>query len=134
MRFRLRTLLIAAAVLPPILAPLGVWGWREYLAWRNTQLRPGQVEPGYLGVKINDMPVAGVGVRVNMVRPGTPAEAGGLKAGDIITAMNSRPTRNWMEFDTEMDRTTAGIRLPIVVIRDGKKKSLVVTLARTPRR
>jgi hypothetical protein len=37
MRYRLRTLLIAAAILPPILALLSLWGWREYLAWRNMQ-------------------------------------------------------------------------------------------------
>ena len=37
MRYRLRTLLILLAVLPPILAPLGAWGWREYQAYRMRQ-------------------------------------------------------------------------------------------------
>lgn len=37
MRYRLRTLLILLAVVPPILGPLGAWGWREYQAYRERQ-------------------------------------------------------------------------------------------------
>jgi hypothetical protein len=37
MQYRLRTLLIVLAILPPILAPLGAWGWREYQAYREWQ-------------------------------------------------------------------------------------------------
>lgn len=37
MRYRLRTLLILLAVLPPMLAPIGAWGWREWQAYRQRQ-------------------------------------------------------------------------------------------------
>ncbi|MDX1947013.1 MAG: hypothetical protein SFU86_16540 [Pirellulaceae bacterium] len=37
MQYRLRTLLILLAVVPPILAPLGAWGWREWQAYRERQ-------------------------------------------------------------------------------------------------
>ena len=37
MRYSLRTLLIVMAVMPPILRPLGAWGWREYRAYRERQ-------------------------------------------------------------------------------------------------
>jgi len=35
MRYRLRTLLIALALLPPLLAGGWVWGWREYAQWQE---------------------------------------------------------------------------------------------------
>jgi hypothetical protein len=34
-RYRLRTLLIALAILPPLLAGSWVWGWREYRDWQE---------------------------------------------------------------------------------------------------
>jgi hypothetical protein len=37
MRYQLRSLLILLAVVPPILAPFGAWGWREYQAHRERQ-------------------------------------------------------------------------------------------------
>jgi hypothetical protein len=36
MRYRLRTLLIALALLPPLLAG-GYWQWGRYVAWRERQ-------------------------------------------------------------------------------------------------
>ena len=35
MRYKLRTLLIVLAIGPMLLAPLMVWGWREYQAYRT---------------------------------------------------------------------------------------------------
>jgi hypothetical protein len=37
MRYRLRTLLIALAILPPLLAGGWIWGWREFAEWKQHQ-------------------------------------------------------------------------------------------------
>jgi hypothetical protein len=37
MRYRLRTLMVLLALGPPVLAPLGAWGLREYQAYRERQ-------------------------------------------------------------------------------------------------
>jgi hypothetical protein len=37
MRFRLRTLLIAGAILPAVLGPVGAWAWRNYSEWLDPQ-------------------------------------------------------------------------------------------------
>jgi len=59
MRYRLRTLLIAVAIIPPVVAPLGVWAWREYLAWQNTRPDVQVLQPGYLGAILDDDEVPG---------------------------------------------------------------------------
>jgi hypothetical protein len=39
MRYRLRTLLLALAILPPLLAGGWIWGWREYRDWHERVAR-----------------------------------------------------------------------------------------------
>ena len=132
MRYRLRTLLIVLAIGPPILAPLMVWGWREYVVWRNRQsdaLLPGS---GYLGGEFDDHSPAGTGVVVLSIRPGHAAEAGGLAANDVITAINNRPCRDLGNFLAVMDQTTVGSRLTMVVTRSGKPTTLRFTLGKRP--
>src|SRR5262245_44700922 len=129
MRFRLRTLLIAAAVLPPILAPVGVWSWRAYAAWRVMPNRP--LETGYLGAVVTD-DLRPDGVRVAFVNPGTPAQAGGMIAGDVITSINRQPCRDLADLYAALGQATVGSKLRIDVLRDGQSKGVVVTLGRRP--
>src|SRR5262245_4514764 len=130
-RYTLRTLLILLAVGPPVLAPVGVWAWRKYDAWRNMR-SVGVSQVGYLGALIDDDPDVGPGVKVTEVRPGGPAEAGGLRAGDVISSINKRPCRDIDGIDTEISKFTVGERLPLVVSRNGKSITLVVTLGKRP--
>jgi hypothetical protein len=132
MRYHLRTLLIVLAIGPPILAPLMVWGWREYVAWRNRQaegLSPGS---GYLGGEFDDHSPAGTGVAVLSIRPGHAAQAGGLVAGDVIAAINNRPCRDLNDFLIVVDEETVGSRLTMVVTRSGKPTTLRFTLGKRP--
>jgi predicted metalloprotease with PDZ domain len=129
MRYRLRTLLILVAVMPPIVAPLGVWAWREYLAWQNMQ-SAGRVTTGYLGAMLDDEGVRGV--QVIAVRPGSPAEVGGMMNGDVITSLNNRTCRNLDEFDALLAKSSTGSKVPILVLRGGQSKTLVVTLEKRP--
>src|SRR5690349_11221492 len=50
---------------------------------------------GYLGAKLDNVDDQGkTGVRVTEVVAGTPAEAGGLKSDDVITAINGKSVVN----------------------------------------
>jgi len=130
-RYKLRTLLILLAIGPPMLAPLMVWGWREYVAWYNTRMDALVPGTGYLGGEFDDPPGVG-GVQVNAVRRGFAAEAGGLMAGDVITAINNRPCNGVMDLDVALDQATVGTTLIMVVSRSGSQKTLRVTLGRRP--
>jgi S1-C subfamily serine protease len=127
-RYRLRTLLIGLATLPPILAPLMVWGWREYNVWRDRQSH--DLEPGYLGVAYTDS--SGGGVIVKNVRPGCAAESAGLMVGDVITAVNNRPCPDQGEFFAVLDKSKVGGTFAMTVNRNGQETTVDATLRRKP--
>lgn len=132
MRYRLRTLLILLAVLPPILAPVFVWSWREYMAWRNTPPSRSIIPAGYLGAELDDTGSQGLGVQVMAVRPGSPAESAGLLRGDVISQVNYKRCRDLDDYDAAKGRLGPGSLLPLVVTRNGTQKSLTVKLGKRP--
>ena len=68
------------------------------------------------------------GVLVNKVHEETPAAASGIKAGDIITAVDGRPVRRPGDIRRALMENEPGDTVPITVIRDGGEKTLDVTL------
>jgi S1-C subfamily serine protease len=54
---------------------------------------------GYLGAELDDEGEQGRGVRVKSVRPGAPAEKSGLKANDLITAIDGKRITNLDDYD-----------------------------------
>jgi hypothetical protein len=132
MRFRLRTLLILLALLPPVLAPFILRGWRAYVASRN-QARVIALprEKGYLGGEFEDAP-DGPGVFVFAVRPGSAAEASGLKERDVITVLNDQPCHNVDELFAVLDKSSVGTTLTMSVIRDGGDATVRSTLRKQP--
>src|SRR5262245_27654677 len=50
---------------------------------------------GYLGAKFENDIDPTRGAKIQLVRPGTPAEGAGLKVGDYISAINGKPTLTW---------------------------------------
>lgn len=85
---------------------------------------------GYLGAELDDEEAA-KGVRVKHVRPGTPAQAGGLVANDLITSINGKPVANLDAYD-EVAVGPPGTRLQIMVDRGGRPQSVTVTLGTRP--
>ena len=125
MRFRLRTLLIAVAILPPIVAPVSVWVWHKI-----EEARQASLEPGYMGAVLDDM---AVGISVVNVRPGGPASRGGLMPGDVILGVNNQPCSSLSAFDSLIMETTAGTRLKLAIKRNGVPKTISVQLGKRPR-
>ena len=85
----------------------------------------------YLGT-IPDMSGGGVtdGVRISGVRAGSPAEAGGLQAGDVITAIGDKRVVNLYDMTDALRAHQPGDTVVIVSKRDGVERRASVVLAR----
>lgn len=103
------------------------------------QLREhGKVSRGYMGVQMASLPEAaqkalGKGVLIEEVLPDGPADKGGIKAGDMVIRIAGKE----IEDQTDMLRTVAGTppgqKVEVVVMRQGKEKTLSVLLAEKPK-
>lgn len=89
----------------------------------------GRVERGFLGVTLQDLDADladafGLsdqkGAVIVHVTPGSPAEREGLKASDIITAINDEPIENASDVHNEIGLLRPGEKLKFDLIRNGK--------------
>jgi len=97
----------------------------------------GKVSKPYVGVGfltldkvqqiIRQLPVAD-GAYISSVADGSPASAAGLKPGDIVTAINHEKLTAANEFDTVINRYTAGTQLLFTFLRAGQSMDTPVIL------
>jgi serine protease Do len=66
------------------------------------------------------------GVLISDVRPGGPAEAAGLRIGDIVLTADDRPTDTLPSFTAALYLHPADQVLRLDVLRDGDKKTLLI--------
>ena len=104
-------------------------------------LRYGQVHSAWIGAvtaTITPEEARRTGLRtsrgalVARVISGSPAQAAGLKPGDIITAVGGRPVDSREAFSTLTATVAAGQPLPLTVARDGATQSISVRPADAP--
>ena len=97
----------------------------------------GKVVRGYLGVHIQDLNEdlaksfglqSTEGVLVAQVVKGSPADKAGLKTGDVIVAFTGKPVKNAAQLRNMVALTPPGTKARVVVIRDGKRRELTVTI------
>jgi C-terminal processing protease CtpA/Prc len=69
------------------------------------------------------------GVRLEDVRPGSPAEKGGLKPGDILVEFDGKSIRSVQEYSAVLGTAQPNVPVKIVVLRGGKRVELTVTPA-----
>jgi len=69
-----------------------------------------------------------VDATVGAVTPGSPAEDGGIEAGDEILSLDGQPVVNWWGF-LEAIRSRPGARVELQISRDGRPLTRAVTLA-----
>ena len=100
---------------------------------------PGIVAPrGRLGVQVETLSdqlaeyfgVKGGGVLVSSVTADSPAQKAGLKAGDVITAVNGTAVRDAGELVEELRGTGDGREVRLDVVRDKKSTTVTATLER----
>ena len=68
------------------------------------------------------------GLRADLVTPGKPAAIGGMKKGDIITAINGKQVSNIQDYMYRMGQLRHGETISVEVLRNGKKEVLLIQL------
>jgi serine protease Do len=100
---------------------------RVVRGWLGIQIQPW--EPGLaekFGLKEER------GVLVGKVIEGDPADRAGMKNGDIILEINGQEVKDTKDLLNKVARLKPGQRVEVVVLRDGKRKTLYVTLGERP--
>ncbi len=104
-------------------------------------IEKGKVVRGWLGVVIQDLNEAlaksfGLekpeGALITEVAEGSPADKAGLKSGDVIVEYNGKPVRNVAELRTMVALTPPGTKVKMVIVRDGKRREVEVTIGQQP--
>lgn len=68
------------------------------------------------------------GLRADFVTPGKPAALGGMKKGDIITAINGKTVNNIQDYMFRMGQLKHGETINVEVLRNDKKEVLLIQL------
>lgn len=68
------------------------------------------------------------GMRIDGVTPGKPAEKGGMKKGDIITAIDGKKVGNIYDYMKRLQTLEAGKTVSVDIIRDNKETVLIIQL------
>lgn len=103
-----------------------------------TQLKEkGKVTRGWLGVTIQPVTLdlaksfglsSEKGALVSGIIPESPAEKGGLKAGDIILEFDGKKIQEMSELPRLVAATTVGKKVTVTIMRDGKEKKVTVVI------
>lgn len=97
----------------------------------------GEVRRGMLGIKGGELNAdlaqafdieAKKGAFISEVMPGSPADKAGLKAGDVITAINGQAISSFAEMRAKIATSGAGKEIDLTYLRDGKSNNAKVTL------
>ncbi len=89
----------------------------------------GKVEHAFLGVSLDP---ASNDAHVTEIRPGTPAEAAGLQAGDVITSFAGTKVTSSDALSHLVDTKAPGDTVTVTFTRSGKSHTVKVTLASRP--
>lgn len=101
----------------------------------------GSVSHGWLGVLIQDVDQGlaksfglpqPMGALVAQVQKGSPADKAGLKPGDVIIKFNGHDINRSEDLPKIVGSMAAGSQATMTIVRDGKHKTLQVTLGKLP--
>jgi S1-C subfamily serine protease len=101
-------------------------------AQRITQqlLATGQAQHPYLGIRMAEVKegeAAGTGVLLAEVLPNTPAQKGGLQAGDRILKIAESAIKSPDELQEQVEESAIGKPLAVEIDRNGQKQTLNIT-------
>jgi serine protease Do/serine protease DegQ len=89
--------------------------------------RFGEVRRGRLGIVMTDVP-GRAGAGITDVVPGSPAERAGVRAGDLVTALNGRPVRGAAELRAQLGVIPAGETVEMRVQREAETRTVRVRI------
>lgn len=87
------------------------------------------VLPGFLGIQLLD---AGNRIQIQGVTPGSPADKGGLVAGDLVTCFSGIAPKHSAHLRELIAALQAGDEVEVEVLRQGKSRTVHVTLGERP--
>jgi S1-C subfamily serine protease len=70
------------------------------------------------------------GLKLTGVSAGSPADAAGLKAGDVIVELGGKPVKDLYQYSDALYSHKPGDEVVIVVLRNGQRVSLTVKLGK----
>ncbi len=104
-------------------------------------VKKGKVTRGWLGVGIQPLTPelarsfalsADEGILVNQVMPKSPAEAAGLKTGDLILSVDGKAVKDPRELQRIIAETEIGKSLDMMILRDKTKRTVKVQVGEMP--
>jgi S1-C subfamily serine protease len=66
------------------------------------------------------------GVLIDSVRPWSPADRAGLKAGDVVIGVDGHAVRTATDLANALNRDLSGVRLSVGVTRDRRTSAIEV--------
>ena len=87
-------------------------------------IRFGEVKRGRLGIAMQDVVGGGDGALISEVEPKSPADAAGLRKGDVVTEINGHPVRGAAELRARLGVVPVGETVNLKVQR-GKEAQMV---------
>jgi S1-C subfamily serine protease len=88
--------------------------------------------PGYLGVWLANVPEPDGGIRITRVVPGTGAQKGGLRAGDVILAINAMEVADGMALRQVLFSLAPGTTVTLSIRRGEETRTVEVVLSLNP--
>jgi Zn-dependent M28 family amino/carboxypeptidase len=67
------------------------------------------------------------GMKLDGVRPGSPAERAGLRAGDVVTKLANIPIKNVYDYTYALGELRGGEEIEVVILREGREMRLKLT-------
>ncbi len=108
----------------------------------DSLIKTGKVVRGWLGVSIQKVTKDlakqfglkdSNGALIGEVMSGTPAKAGGIKDGDVIISYDGKAVDSPATLRNLVAQTAVGKRVKVIVVRDGKRKTLKVKIGEQPK-
>lgn len=97
-------------------------------------IKSGTVTHAYLGVSLDNGGATADGVtrggaEITEVQEGSPAGNAGIEVGDVITEIDGKPTSQAAALTGYVRQHSAGDKVKLTVVRNGKEQTVEVTLA-----
>ncbi|MBI4835330.1 MAG: PDZ domain-containing protein [Planctomycetes bacterium] len=100
-------------------------------------------QTGWLGIYMNQLEInapavtehikEGCGIMVSSLIPDQPAEKYGIKANDIIIALNDKGFESINDWAETLKSTSPGTRVNLTLVREGKKQEIAVVIGNRPK-
>jgi serine protease Do len=100
-----------------------------------------KIQRGFLGVYLQDLTKElaknfGIdtteGALISQVMPDSPADKAGFKTGDVVVEMDGKPVKTVHTLRNRVAFSPVGDEVKFVIMREGKKTTLTVTLGERP--